>query len=352
MPFLLTWFERQIFLKRHWGPGPILDMFAPLAFKALHTAHKLGVFHIIEACPQTSVELARKIPADEYSVRTLLDTLCAIGYMRKKAALYCTTDMTRRWVTADPSAGLATMFGFFDDAFERWDNLDQTIRTGAPVEKDGRWFDNHPGSWERYHAGMRGIAGLMAGEIVKSVRLPANAARIIDIGGSHGLYSIRFCQRYAGLSAVIVDLPQARPIAESTIAEHALGGRVSFVEGDILKNELAGNFDAALLINTIRVFPRAAGATILQKAYRALKPGGVIAIADQFNSSRGTPFAQANALLIVLELINSGAGSIYTASEVMAMLREAGFTNPREIRLRRSPGISVVTAIKPGVSPN
>jgi tRNA1(Val) A37 N6-methylase TrmN6 len=33
--------------------------------------------------------------------------------------------------------------------------------------------------------------------------------RLLDLGGSHGLHSIRFCQRYPQLSAVIVDLPSA-----------------------------------------------------------------------------------------------------------------------------------------------
>jgi hypothetical protein len=348
MPMKLTWMERQIFLNRNWGPGPLLDLLAPLAFKAVYAGHQLGIFDLLDQSgPLTAGEIGLKIKADEAGIGILVDTLAGLGYLRNKGRLhYVNSPMTRSWLLQSSSSSLAELFGYFNDAFERWSDLTASIRSGMSAAEAHRWFDRHPGSWDRYHAGMRSIARLMAGEIVLRAKLPRNAARLIDIGGSHGLYAVRFCQHYPGLSAMIFDWRQAKPTAEQTIAESHMEKRITYVEGDLLTNDLGNNFDVALLFNVIRVFKEPIAITILKKVHAALNSGGMVLIADQFYRSMPTPFSQVNSLLIALELFNMGLGKMRTASETMALLAKAGFTKPREIKIRRSPGTGIVSAVK------
>jgi hypothetical protein len=346
MPLKLTWFERQIFLHRNWGPGPILDAFSPLAFKAVYAAKKLDVFDVLESTGPLDVqELANRIKADASFLRVLLDVLCSIGYLEKnKASRYANSAMTRIWMVSKAENDCSGMLGYFDDAFDRWSSLDQTIRDGKPVEIGSAWFDRHPGSWDRYHENLRAVAGLIAGEMVKRAKLPDHARRLIDIGGSHGLYSVRFCQRYPELKATILDWKQARPIAEKTIAAHGLQDRITFTEGDAVTGDIGNTYDVALLFNFIRVLAPPEAIAVLKKTRNALNKNGIILVADQFCTSMPTPFAKMNALLIVLELLNATPGKPYSASEAKQMLVEAGFVNPREISLRRSPGISIIAA--------
>ncbi len=351
MPLNLTWAERQIFLNHPWGPGPVLDMFAALGFKAVCAAVKLNLFEALESGgPRTAGEVASKIRADERGVRLLLTALWGLGYVvRTRKSRYVNSPMTRAWMLGSSPVNLGTMLGYFEDACDRWSQLDVSIRNGSPAERCDAWLDRHSGSWERYHANLYGVGELLSGEIVARAKLPPSAKRLIDIGGGHGLYSVKFCEEHPGLHAVIFDWPQARQAAEQTIRNRGMAHRIQFAEGDFFRDDLGNGFDAALLFNVIRIYPKNDAVTLLQKTRGALSAGGKVFVADQFNSRTPTPFSRANAFLILLELYNGSPGNSYSAAEAQAMLREAGFVRPREILLRRSPGISLVEASRGGL---
>jgi hypothetical protein len=346
VPFKLTFFERQIFLKQNWGPGPILDLFGALAFKAVAAAVRLDLFETLESLgPLTARSLAETLDADERGVMLLLDTLVNMGYLQRTGKMrYGNAPMARSWMLKKSPFNLADMVGYFEDASERWGYLDKSIRSGRPAELCDAWLNRHPGSWERYHAGMYGIAQLVAPEIVSRVKLPASAKRMIDIGGSHGLYSVKFCQRNPGLSAVVFDWKQARRSAEDTIRRHGMEKRVCFVEGDFNTGDFGTGYDAALLFNVVRIYPEPEAVALLKKVRASLNPGGRLLIADQFNTRMPTDFVRANVLLVLLELYNGCLARTYTAAEVQAMLVKAGFSKSKEILLNRAPGISIVAA--------
>jgi 2-polyprenyl-3-methyl-5-hydroxy-6-metoxy-1,4-benzoquinol methylase len=350
MPFNLTFFERQIFLNHAWGPGPLLDMFGALAFKAVAAAVKLNIFETLEVLGSaTTTDIAKEISADERGIGLLLDTLASTGYVcRAGKSHYKNSSMTTGWMLKKSPCNLSDMVGYFEDAVERWSYLDKSIRSGKPAEVCNAWLNRTEGAWERYHAGMNGVAMLMAGEIVKRCKLSSKARRMIDIGGSHGLYSVKFCQSYPGLSSVIFDWKQARSSAERTIAEHSMVDRVSFTEGDFLSDDLGKGYDVALLFNVIRIYPENEAMALLRKIRASLSANGVLFIADQFCTKTATNFNKANALLILMELYNGCKSHTYSAAEVQSFLLKSGFVKPKEILLRRSPGMSIVTAEKGG----
>jgi hypothetical protein len=346
MPFMLTFFERQIFLRHAWGPGPILDMFGALAFKSVSAAVKLDLFEKLEELgPSSAAQLSIAIGADEHGMHLLLQTLASLGYLRCTGkTCFANAPMTTAWMLKKSPCNLAAMLGYFEDACLRWDNLDQSIRSGKPFERGDAWLDRHEGAWDRYHAGMYSIARLMADEIVRRAALSPHARRMLDIGGSHGFYSIRFCQRHPLLNAVIFDTQPARATAEQTIKQHEMHNRVSFKEGDFLNDDLGAEYDVALLFNVIRIYPEREALMLLRKIRAALAPKARLLVADQFCTKLSPGFNKANALLILLELYNGCPSHTYSAAEVKAMLVTCGFDKPREIALRRSPGISMVTA--------
>ena len=347
MPFKLTFFERQIFLNRTWGPGPLLDMFAPLAFKAVAAAVKLGIFETLEAAGPLSITgLCEKAQADGRGMLLLVNALTSLGYLRRAgASRFTNSAMTRAWMLKKSSSDLASTAGYFEDAADRWSYLDKSIRGGRPAQECDGWLGAHPGAWERYHCGMYGIARLMGDGIVSRARIPSGAKRLIDIGGSHGLYSVKFCERHAGLSAMVFDMKQARASAENTIREHGMQGRISFKEGDFLKDDLGAGWDVALLFSVIRIYPKDKAVSLLKKVRAALAGGGRLFIADQFCTKSARGFSLVNESLILLELYNSCSGATHSSADVMAMLREAGFAQTREIFIRRAPGISMIEAV-------
>ncbi len=348
MPLKLTWAERQIFLNRAWGPGPLLDMFSALGFKAVCAAVKLSLFETLESGgPQTPAQVASTIGADGRGVELLLRVLQGLGYVRRRGkSRYVNSPMTRAWMLPDSPVDCSVMLGYFEDACERWSRLDASIRGGAPAETCDKWLNRHPGTWERYHANMYGVARLISGEIGARCKLPPSAKRLIDLGGGHGLYSVEFCRRNPLLSAVVFDWPQARAAAEQTIRNHGMAERVRFTEGDFFRDDIGAGYDAALLFNVIRIFMEGDAVALLCKARDALRAGGKVFVADQFNSRTPTEFSKVNAFLVHLELYNGCPGISYTASQAMDILGKAGFSQAREIPLRRAGGVSVIEAVR------
>jgi len=346
VPLRLTAIERLIFLDSNLGPGPIVDLYGPFAAKSILVALRLGLFEALAPRPLRPEELARRLGVDERGVRLLLELLEALGYVGARGGSFRNTAATTKWMLAESSAGVADLFEFFEDMQQRWDVLEEALREGKPIRRSAEWFDSHPGSWDRYHAGLRAVASLSAPEIVGRVRIPAGARRLLDLGGSHGCYSTAFCQRHPGLSAVVLDWAQARDVAEKTIAAAGMRGRVSFLAGDLWKDEYPGDCDVVLLFNLVRVFPAERSEALVRRAVAALRPGGLAVVVDHHLRPRSSRFQRAIAAVIALELFNATPGRLHHPSEVARWLVAAGCSRPETRFLRRSPGSYLLTARK------
>ncbi len=346
VPLLTNFFERLVFLKLAEAPGPILDLFGASAYKAVSVAVKLNIFQTLNHGPLTADEVARQIPGDTRLVTALLDTLVALGYVKAQKDTYRNTKMAAKWLSPESPNGLAEMFGFFDDMLLRWEHLDETIRGGKPSQLTGKWLAEHPGAWDRYHRGMRAVAGLCLDEVISKVEIPAGARRLIDLGGSHGLFSCGFCRRHPELSATVFDSAAADAVAKETISDQGMEDRVRFEAGDFLTDDYGSGYDVALLFSVIRIFPAERVVDLFRQVASALETGGTLVVMDHLTTRSSSPLTEANIRLIHLELLSATEGQIHTEGEVAQMLWDAGFSKIRKVRMRRAPGLAIVSAQK------
>src|SRR5437762_687641 len=63
--------------------------------------------------------------------------------------------------------------------------------------------------WGLYQRGMRAQATFAVPEVARRTPVPRGARDMLDIGGSHGYFSVALCRRHAGLRATVLDLPAA-----------------------------------------------------------------------------------------------------------------------------------------------
>ena len=348
MPIRPNLIERTILLTLNQGPGPMLDVLGALAFKAIYTALKLGVFDVLEEGNLSAAELAHRIDTDERGTALLLQALEALGYVTRQGGRYANTPMASRWMARSSPESLASAFPYARDLLERWDRLDEAIRQGGPPISAWEWLDQHPERWEHYHAAMLTAARVVDKEILTKVKLPSTARRLIDLGGGHGLHAISFCRRYPALSAIVFDWPQARKVAEETIAAEDMGDQVSFQEGDFWEDDLGRGYDVALLFNIIHMYRPARNVTLLRKVAEALNPNARVIIMDQMAMRTSGPTARATAGLLGLDLFMEVSGQTYPPDQVVDWLRKAGFASTRWIPLRRSPGCALVVGVKVG----
>ena len=189
------------------GPTPFLDTWLPLLqTRAILAATKLGVFDALAPSPQTAAEIASVCGTDARATRSLLNALVSLGYLRVRENQYSLAPTARTWLLKESPKSLRDILlhRFLD--WEYLTHLEDFVRTGRAMEIHATMT---PERWAIYQRGMRSIASVAADEMARKVPVPPDARDMLDIGGSHGFYSVAICRRHPGLRATVLDLPEA-----------------------------------------------------------------------------------------------------------------------------------------------
>src|SRR5205823_12591773 len=135
-----------------------------------------------------------------------------------------------------------------------WDHLPEVVRQNRQVMRMP--YDEDASNPEmsaalaRHYAGLASLAMALGGEIVSRVHLHENAARLLDVGGSHAAYSVLFCRKYPRLQATILDIQPGIEAGKRTAVQTGMKDRMSFLCADIVRDDfsadLAASFDVAL----------------------------------------------------------------------------------------------------------
>jgi SAM-dependent methyltransferase len=103
--------------------------------------------------------------------------------------------------------------------------------------------------------------------------LGGKPARILDLGCGPGLYASRLTQ--LGHICVGIDFS---PASVAYAQEHNPGEN-TYIEADLRTAEFGEGYDLVMLIfGEFNVFPVSEARTILEKAFRALRPGGALVL--------------------------------------------------------------------------
>jgi len=162
----------------------------------------------------------------------------------------------------------------------------------------------------------------VAPELTKTIDLTGRR-RFLDVGGGPGTYAIYFCLNNPQLHGTIYDLPTTRPFAEKTVAKFGLTGRVDFMDGDYLAEDIAGAYDVAWLSQILHGENPEACQMIVDKTVAALEPGGLIMVHEFIlnNTMDGPLFP---ALFSLNMLLGTDGGQAYSEAQLMEMLGNAG----------------------------
>jgi len=347
MPIVPSVAERLTLLRLNQGPGLMLDFLGAQAFGVLCTAVKLGVFESLSRVPLTAAETARQIGADQRGTTLLLEALESLGYVENESSRYFNTPMTAKWLLRNSRTSMACGIPFFESmVFERWRHLDESIRQGKPAISGSEWLASRPDRWRSYQEGMIAVARMAADEVVARIKLPATARLLLDVGGGHGLYSIRLCQRHRNLSATVFDLPPALLVARQTIAAEEMEHRVRVQEGDFWVEPVGKGYDVILLFNVIHAYSPRENIELLRKLCGALTEKGLIVVMEQIAGEGLGRTAKVLARLQALNFFNDLNAQTYELNEIAGWLADADFSKPRRIKLRKTPGFSLILATR------
>ncbi|MBF0574266.1 MAG: SAM-dependent methyltransferase, partial [Desulfamplus sp.] len=125
-------------------------------------------------------------------------------------------------------------------------------------------------------------------------------------------------------TAVVFDLPTTRPFAEKTIERFGQQNRITFQDGDFLKDDIKGKYDVVWLSHILHGDSPSDCQQIIKKAASVLEPNGIVIIHEFImNNEKDGPLFPA--LFSLNMLLGTDGGQAYSEGELMDMLQNAGF---------------------------
>jgi SAM-dependent methyltransferase len=105
--------------------------------------------------------------------------------------------------------------------------------------------------------------------------------RVLDIGGNSGEFVLRICRHCPEIQATVFDLPLVCDIGQERIRSEPEAGRIAFVEGNALSDQLPGGFDLVTFKSMLHDWPEKEAGEFIAKGAQALKPGGTLLIFER-----------------------------------------------------------------------
>jgi 2-polyprenyl-3-methyl-5-hydroxy-6-metoxy-1,4-benzoquinol methylase len=335
----------RVLMRLNVAPRPLLEtQMAYTLARVVMAATRLGVFEALADGPSTAASVAERCGADAAATEKLLFALAGAGYVRSDGGGYALTPMTRKWLLRKSPQSLADKMLFQFDEWDWMERSEEYVLTGRPIEiHDAMDADQ----WDVYQRGMRSLAGTFAAEAVRRLPVPRGATDLLDIGGSHGYYSVALCRRHDRLRAVVLDLPQAVEHAAPLLAAEGMGDRVVHRAGNALSDDLGAEaYDVVLTAQVVHHLRDAENRELATRVARALRPGGVYAILDEFRPRTAKEAGQIGALLEFYFALTSQSGT-WAPEEMAAWQQAAGLAPRRPVRFRTVPGVGIQAAAKP-----
>ena len=282
----------------------------------------------------TAAGLASALKLDLRALTVLLDALAGLGYFTKSAdARYSVAEPFVELLDSRHPATFVPMLRHSGNCLQNWTQLAWVVTHGTPAQKVpsilGKEADD-----VAFILAMNAVAHSLADPMVENLKqhgvldFAKENIRFLDIGGASGTYTSAFLKALPQAEGTIFDLPVAIREARKRFAGTPLESRVSLAEGDFYRDELPVGFDFAWISAIIHMHGCTESQALYGKAYKALNPGGRIAIRDYVMSPDRTSPPQGT-LFGINMLVNTQNGMVYTFDEIRTDLEAAGFVNVR-----------------------
>lgn len=335
-----------IALKAGLVPTPLAySHFGFMISKFLLEAVDKGVFEAIGYNKASLEQIANECHLNEKALKSLLGVLATMGLINLKENFFFLTKKSKKWILKDSPDSLYWLMMFDNRVCIKWmDNVGAFLETGNGLQYHQTFNDEE---WFYYQKAMEAAASATSKEAVRKIPVAANAARMLDIGGAHGLYSVALCKKNPGLSSIILDLPAAVEKATPILEKHKMGDRVKHLAGNVLTDDLGSElYDTILMASVAHHLTNEENILVAKKAFKALKQGGIFIIMEVLRSGTITYNGDMLSALGDFFFALSSTSGIWSLAEIQQWQKEAGFTPYRKTSFLTIPGYTAVSAKK------
>lgn len=266
-------------------PPAMTEAYGPLYARAIVAATEMGMFDAVASASRSAAAVAAACGTDPRATERLLNLLVTMRYLRYRGGEYQVTKGTKRWMLREGAESIRD-FVLMKRLEWRWiDGLEEYLRSGKPLDVHGTMTSE---DWAAYQRGMRAQASFGAPRVARLLSVPNGAREMLDIGGSHGYWSVVLCRRHPGLRATVLDLPDAVEFAKPILEREGMGDRVVLRAGNALTDDLGDSvYDLVLMFSLVHHFDDATNRALVARAAAAMRPGGRMVILEALRPKPG-----------------------------------------------------------------
>ncbi|ALG05705.1 methyltransferase [Kibdelosporangium phytohabitans] len=332
------------------GPGDIVGLVNSTYAADLFVAvvSEFDIFtRLAERAATTDQQLADLLGIDERAADVTLTYLAALGLVQRLPdGAVRVTEPSSQYLTAGSKVDLrhyASMVGGRSGSR----TAAEVLRTGQPAaweDDSDDWLSRmSEGDFaDMFTAAMNARGTYLSPALAEALAGSVSAGKILDIGGSSGIYACSLVAALPGTSAAVLDLPTVVDSSRASIAERGLSDRVDVIAGDMF-TELPQGFDVHLYSNVWHDWDADGIRKLATASFAALPPGGVLVDHDMhLDDTKSGPLREAE---FSVRMMLMTAGKCYSTPELADILTPVGF---EDVHLRpTTAGYSVVIARKP-----
>lgn len=262
------------------------------AVEIVETAQRIGLLKALDQGPATLGELAVRFEVQELRLYKFLDCLESLGMVSRLPASSVGDTIYR----ALPGLSAAAEAVLGEHAIERDRDRHPWRQMEGRVEEAlrGRWsMPEEAFSWppagEEQTAAFEQSMSAGIGPVEEAFRthldgiLP-QGARWLEVGGGDGTLASRILALRPDLRADLYNLEVVRPLWQKLVDTSGCG-TLGFVAGDFLAEELPSGYDVISFVRVLHDWPDDVSQMLIEKAWRALAPGGRIVVCEEFRTT-------------------------------------------------------------------
>lgn len=335
-----------IALKAGLVPTPLAySHFGFMMSKFLLEAVDKGIFEAIGHKKISVEEVCSKCSLDKRAVESLLGVLATMGLIKQSNDLFYLTQKSKKWILKDSPYSLYWLMMFDNRVCLKWmDYVGTFLETGKGLQYHDTFNDEE---WFYYQKAMEAAASATSREAVSKIPVPSGATNMLDIGGSHGLYSVALCKKNPNLTSIILDLPGAIEKSAPILEKYEMGDRVKHQPGNVLTDELGKEkYDVVIMASLAHHFTSEENEQVAKKVFETLRPGGVFTILEVLKADtikfNGDMLSALGDFFFAL----SSTSGTWSLNEIKQWQKKAGFVPYKKTSFLTIPGYVAVTARK------
>jgi predicted O-methyltransferase YrrM len=313
--------------------------------QTLLTANRLRVFDVLADGPRPAEEVAAALDIEPRAAILFLRACAGLGLLEEHEGRFGNSPSAAAFLVSRSPAYLGGAMRYSDQLYGTWGQLEQALRSGRPAMAAEVYLGDDPEKTRTFVHSMHGRALGIARALVEILDL-GGRRNLLDVGGGPGTYSILLTQKFPGLHAEVLELPGVAAVAREIVAAAGASDRVTLRDGDYHTADFGNGRDAVLMSGMFHRETPDTCRQLIERAWRCLAPGGLLAVSDVFTDEGGTTPAFA-AMFGLNMMLTAPDGGVHADVDVRRWMSACGFVELRTTPLPPPMPHRVVTGVKP-----